>query len=1253
MGPKAEEIFPTLPIPADKQESYADVLAAFEAFFIVKRNVVYERAVFNRRSQREGESAAEFITALYALVETCDYGNLKEELLRDRIVVGVRDKKLSTKLQMEGDLTLERAVLLTKQTETVGRQQENLKQPVDPSSAEAAYVDSLKVKSHKGRKPKQGGPPKQGTEPALKQPCYWCGNAVQHPRQQCPASKAQCHKCGKQGHFASVCKAKRLRQIIQQRESTQTNDEQFFAGTVNATMKKKPWKVSVAVNGHSVDFRLDTGADVTVVPTGLLSRLEKQITLLKPDKLILGPAKQRLDIVGVLNATVSYKGTSVTADLHVTRGLDEPLLGLDLIESFGILQRVNGACSTQCLDPVSEYPELFQGLGKAPCAYKIKLKLEAEPVAVASPRRVPVPLLKPVECQLQKMEKEGVITRVSEPTDWCSPIVVVPKKNGEVRICVDYTALNKSIQREYHPIPSVEPILATLGQAKYFSRLDAYSGFYQVELHPESTLLTTFITPFGRFKFNRLPFGISSAPEHFQRMVHQLLEGQEGVACLIDDILVWGRTKTEHDSRLLEVLDRLKQKGLTLNRDKCVFAQETVQFLGHVINKDGVTPDSDKIATIVNMPPPTDVTELKRFLGMVNFVARFIPNLAVKAAPLRDLLHKDVPFSWDSAQQRAFEDLKASLTSQPLLALYHPTKETVLSADASSYGLGAVLLQRQEDKSLRAVAYASKSLTEAEKGYSQIEKEALAITWASDKFKDYLLGLKFHIETDHKPLIPLFTRKPVDDLTPRLQRLRLRMMRYDYTMQHVPGKDLVVADALSRQPLAAHGSTDLADEVREFEQALICHVHVPDVSLQTLAKAQGGDLVSKAIVDYLQTAWPKVKSQVRQECLPYWQFKDELTLHDGIIMRGQRYFIPAALRASVLGSLHDGHEGITKCKRRAKLSCWWPGIARDIADTVEKCVSCMEQRLTPVQPLMTTPFPDRPWQRLAMDLFYANGKWYLCVTDYYSRYIEIALLENQRPETVIQKTKSIFARHGIPEEVVTDNGPQFRSEFLAFAKDWGFRHITSSPKYAQSNGCAEAAVKIAKKKITKASDPYRALLAYRATPLDNGYSPAELLFSRRLRTHIPLAPELLKPSVADAAALKASEHKARSRQELNYNRRHAARERPEFQPAQKVWIKDLKRTGTVLAKADAPRSYIIGTDQGTVRRNAKFLVVDRRESAEEDQVSVDSLPPPRDTLTDTPSNAAPLAPPSPQAAGPGTRSRSGRLIRPPRRYGYT
>ncbi|MDD9361435.1 MAG: transposase family protein, partial [Anaplasma sp.] len=273
--------------------------------------------------------------------------------------------------------------------------------------------------------------------------------------------------------------------------------------------------------------------------------------------------------------------------------------------------------------------------------------------------------------------------------------------------------------------------------------------------------------------------------------------------------------------------------------------------------------------------------------------------------------------------------------------------------------------------------------------------------------------------------------------------------------------------------------------------------------------------------------------------MPYWQFKNELTSHDGILMRGQRYLIPVSLRPSVLASLHDGHEGIVKCTRRAQESCWWPGISKDIADTVEKCVSCMKQRQPRSEPLMPTPFPDRPWQRVAMDLFHVKGKCYLLVTDYYSRYIEIALLENQRPETVILKSKSIFSRHGIPETVVTDNGPQFRSEFLAFARDWGFRHITSSPRYAQSNGCAEAAVKIAKTKLTKSSDPYRALLAYRATPLDNGFSPAELLFSRRLRTHVPLSAQLLIPSVPDAAQLKTSEHKARERQESDYNRRHA------------------------------------------------------------------------------------------------------------------
>lgn len=304
----------------------------------------------------------------------------------------------------------------------------------------------------------------------------------------------------------------------------------------------------------------------------------------------------------------------------------------------------------------------------------------------------------------------------------------------------------------------------------------------------------------------------------------------------------------------------------------------------------------------------------------------------------------------------------------------------------------------------------------------------------------------------------------------------------------------------------------------------------------------------------------------------------------------------------------------------------------------------MKQRQPRNQSLMPTSFPDRPWQRVAMDPFHTNGKCYLVVMDYYSRYIEIALLENQRPDIVILKSKSIFARHGIPETVVTDNGPQFRSEFLCFARDWGFKHVTSSPKHVQSNGCAEAAVKIVKTKLTKSSDPYRALLAYRATPLENGFSPAELLFGRRLRTHVPIS-NLLRPSVPDPDQIEDFEHKARKRQAINYDRRHGVRNRPEFQPSQRVWITDLKRAGTVLNKAETPCSYWIGTDQGIIRRSAKFLVIDhRRRNIEEALISLGSLPELPDCQASQPA--------SPQPARSGPTSRSGRPLRPPCSYGY-
>ena len=315
-----------------------------------------------------------------------------------------------------------------------------------------------------------------------------------------------------------------------------------------------------------------------------------------------------------------------------------------------------------------------------------------------------------------------MISKIDEPTDWCAGMVVVLKEDGRVRICVDLTQLNQSVCIERHILPSVEQTLAQIGGAKHFSKLDANSVFWEIELDPETAKLTTFIMPVGRFCFNRLPFGITSAPEHFQRRMTEILGDIEGVVCLVDDILVSGKIQEEHDQRLTAVLTCLSKAGITLGIEKCEINKWSVKFLGQLVDEDGIKPDPSKVHAIQQMKPPSTVSELRRFLGMVNQQSKFLPHLADRTKPLRDLLSLKNQWRWGHEQQQAFDDLKRALSTSEVLALYDARHETTLSADASSYGLRAVLRQRQPDGSLRPIAYASRALTETEQRYSQIEK---------------------------------------------------------------------------------------------------------------------------------------------------------------------------------------------------------------------------------------------------------------------------------------------------------------------------------------------------------------------------------------------------------------------------------------------------------------------------------------------------------------------------------------------------
>ena len=731
LGEEAEDILTSTNISDEDRKSYASVLGKFDGFFKIRKNVIIERAKFNKRSQLPEEPAEQFIASLYNLASDCNFGDLKNELIRDRIVVGICDTSLSERLQMDPDLTLEKAKTLVRQREAVREQQQTLKS----EKLEApSLVDAVSHKQHlKNRKSSQQKASQRQSTPEQPKKCIRCGKNP-HPRDACPAKDATCRKCQKKSHFASMCLTKAIRNVEQDSSAL----ESFYLDTIQNTQDTNFWTTDVKVNNVTVTFKVDTGAEVTAISEETLKTLGSSLVT-KPNKKLCGPNGQPLSLIGSLTVTMSQKQHECQQDVFVVKQLKHNLLGLPAIKALHLLAVVDNVGDNPAGYIKQQFLSLFTGLGTLQGDYEIKLQPDAKPFSLGTARNIPLPLRDKVKQELNDMEAQGVISKVQNPTQWCAGMVIVPKKSGGVRVCVDLKPLNRCVLREYHPLPKVDEVLAQLTGAVMFSKLDANSGFWQVPLSEKSRELTTFITPFGRYCYNKLPFGISSAPEHFQRRMHSLLEGLDGVVCVMDDILMFGRTKHEHDSRLWAVLRQLSSAGVTLNSRKCEFNKTQITFLGHVINHQGISADPNKTAAIDQMESPKSITELRRFLGMVNQLGKFSPHIAELSKPLRDLLSAKNAWLWTPAQDEAFTSLKKELTSPNILALYDPNAETTVSADASSHGLGAVLLQKANHK-WQPVAYASRSMTNTECRYAQIEKEALAATWACEKFATYIQG---------------------------------------------------------------------------------------------------------------------------------------------------------------------------------------------------------------------------------------------------------------------------------------------------------------------------------------------------------------------------------------------------------------------------------------------------------------------------------------------------------------------------------
>ncbi|KAI4879198.1 hypothetical protein NFI96_009429 [Prochilodus magdalenae] len=696
-----------------------------------------------------------------------------------------------------------------------------------------------------------------------------------------------------------------------------------FLGELSLSTAQE-WTERVSVNGTVIQFKLDTGAAVSAVPESVFSK--NVLGNLKRAKQVLyGPGHNLLDVKGCFQGVLTAKGRSCIQDVYVVAGLTKALLGLPAIEQLSLVHRIEAVTQQNTSNFVAAYPSVFSGLGMLKEPYHIELEKEAVPYSLSTPRRVPLPLRGKVKEELDRMERMGVISKVSSPTEWCAGMVVVPKPSGNIRICVDLTKLNKWVKRERHILPAVDQSLAMLSNAKVFTKLDARSGFWQIPLTNESKPLTTFISPFGRYFFNRLPFGIVSAPEHFQRRMSQLLENYDGVICHADDILVFGRDKMEHDQRLHQVLQKLQSEGLTLN-EKCEFGKSEMLFVGHKITANGFEADPNKVRAILQMPEPTCVADVRRVMGMANYLAKFLPQLASFTTPLKELLKERNEWCWGYPQRTAFCKLKEELSSPKVLAQYSPERETRVAADASSYGIGAVLTQRQNDDTWKPVTYISRGLSDTEKRYAQIEKEALAVTWACERLVSYLQGLHFTLLTDHKPLIPLLGTRGLDELPPRILRFRLRLLRFSYDIQHVPGKNLITADTLSRAPLSdalTQADQQLEKDVQVFVDSVVLSLPVTETRLKQIQEAQAADTTFQKVKHYCLTGWPE-KHAVHRDLKQFWQVRAELTVVDNLLLKGNRLVIPVDLQKDILEKIHEGHQGISKCRARAHHSVWWP-----------------------------------------------------------------------------------------------------------------------------------------------------------------------------------------------------------------------------------------------------------------------------------------------------------------------------------------
>ncbi|XP_055523239.1 uncharacterized protein K02A2.6-like [Wyeomyia smithii] len=1028
-------------------------------------------------------------------------------MLRDKIIIGVQDKKLQLKLLDGKDEPLLKIVETCKIFEAAAENKQLLDRKVAQS------------------------------------------DVVRH-RRYCLAIKVTCDSCGRLGHFKRFCRAARAvndtnnqanrgkpgssKQVTTSntvysvnwkdagnnlskgqdkvgldKDSELLSRYRINSNTMSDEVSRVRWTKRYRIKDRFVVFKLDTGADVNCIPLNIAAGLNCSIVSDCVDVVDYNSKKIQIHGEVSLPCYDVEKRTTQVADFVVVDDYFEPLLELETCQSFGLVERI---CSVQSIkrfpSDLSTFAEqnkdLFVGLGKFPGTCSIQLKDNSVPV-LHYKKRIPSSLHDRLKNKLTSMVKQHIISPVDYPTDWVNNMQIVEKPNGSLRICLDPKPLNACIKREYFLIPTAEDILGRLNGKRVFTVLDLRNGFWQMELDPKSADLTTFMTPFGRYKWNRVPFGINSAPEMFQKRMVRIFGDIPGVEIYFDDLSIAGTDIDDHDRILTIVLDRARQTISSLIRQK---------------------------STIINIPKPQS-TDVLRLQGLLKYLGKFIPNLSQRTAGLRSLTHNNVEWQWTDDHDTELHSLLNTISSKPTLAIFDPDAPIIVQTDSSKDGLGSVIMQKRAP-----VAYASRTLSKSEQKWAQIEKKLLAVVFACERFSYYLYGRNFLVQSDHKPLETL-VRRDIDDVTPRLQRMFMNLLQY-------PGMCITYTP----EDITAIGRT------RALLQEFSARKFVAINNIEALRN----DERYQRVVKYVENGWPSYHN-LDDLCQLFHKYRDCLHYENGLLLKNHCLVIPTALQKLISKWLHAPHFGIEKTLARARNSYFWPGMTTDIAELVKNCGVCEKfTRNLQKEPLVQEDASLYPFNRVGTDLFEYAGKDYVVVIDAYSGYVFAEALHEKTARHVADTLDRIFLRYGCPTYIRCDNVPFNSSAFIEYANRTNVAFVFSSPRFPQSNGLAEKGVAIAKnilKRCIEMREPesfqYR-LLEYNTTPVAlMGLTPAELFFGRQLKTRLPIARELLMRSSLSNTDIVNKMNRKYSNQKRYYDR--STRQLPTLNVGEKIIFK--------------------------------------------------------------------------------------------------